>query len=451
MTHHAETENYSMLKLFVKEDQTIDNDRVFESIIKFLKREDIILSVYLQRVDASIDENLSVVTDAIEVLSYGSYIVVTAVGEGRDIEKISKWLADNCGDGIITVEKPEILFLNKTRKLMVLKKLTAEKIMTANVFHIFENTRLSEIIKLIYDKKIRFLPVLNQKTKEVKGIITEGDLIKNSLIPIKTRFWGMRNLKTGEFNELIDNIRQYDHIIAYDIMKSGEIFSVAPGAKITDIILKMNKNRLKRILVIDDERKFTGIISRLDIFRALSSKALPEGISTEENGGDISPKDDIVERAEADHLAAGIKKFIDYKFEPVTLKTKIVKIIEMIDPGEFTFIPVVDENKIFKGVITDSQLFSFKTTAAPGKNIFRKIFNMFIKETEFVNLEVDMSLTAEDIMKPVENNYLSEDSPLGYALNKMIGENLKMIAVTNEILEFKGVISRRNIIRNLIN
>ena len=325
MTHHAqEAENYSILKLFVREDQTIGNDRIFESILRFLKKEDISLSVYLQRTNASIDENLSVATDAIEVLSYGSYVIITAVGGGNDIEKISRWLADNCGDGIIAVEKPEITFLNKTRKLMALKKLTAENIMTRGVLHIFENTRLSEIIKLIYDKKTRFLPVLDEITGEVSGIITEGDLIKNSLIPIKTKFWGMRNIKAGEFDELIDGIRQYDHIIACDIMKSGEIFSVAPETKITDIILKMNKNKLKRILVIDGDRKFRGIISRLDIFRALSSKAPLEGLQAQNGSrGGTSENSDILGRAEADHLAAGIRKFIDYKFKTVALKTNI--------------------------------------------------------------------------------------------------------------------------------
>lgn len=449
MTFHAD---HSMLRLFVRETETIGNEKLFDAIINFLKRENIFLNVFFQKNNASIDENYSITTDSIEVLSYGAYLTVTFVGETDDIEKLSGWLKNNCNDGIIAIEKPGIVFLNKLRNLISAQKLTAAKIMKRDVVCVNESASVTEVIRLIYESKIRFLPVLDEKTGCVKGVITEGDLIKSSLLPLKTKLFGTHDLDMAEFGELIENLKRHGHIIAFDVMRSGPVYSVPPDAGLKDIIFTMNKYRLKRIMVVENGQKPVGIISRFDIFKAVVS-AVSSTAPTAEAAAEINAagESDLSRPQQKECPAGDIKKFIDCGYKAITMNTRLDKIIEKIDASEFTFIPVIDEYRILKGIITDRELFSFKPEPSPEQNIFKKIYNVFFKKSADARLGLNLNLTAGDIMKEARYLCTKENASFVETLNRMINENLKMIIVVDEKFEYKGIVSRRNIIRNIIN
>lgn len=439
-------ENYSLLKLIIRESETIENGRVFYSILKFIKKNDLNLNLYSQKADSSIDENYSITDSAIEVLSFGMYLIITVIGEDGDIEKLAGWLGEKCNDGIMTVEKPRITFLNKLKRSMAIRKLTAENIMSRDVVMVHENTRISDIISLLYDRKVRFLPVLDESSGRVKGIITEGDLIKKSFLPLKIKLFRTHDQDMRKFDELIKNIKKNDEITAAGIMRTDEIHSVAPGTKIDNVILKMNKHKLKRILVVDDGQKLQGIITRYDIFRSISSGAKPG----EGKAGGAARGAEKCPGEKGGATDGGIKKFIDYRFEAVSRETKLDRIIEKINASELTFIPVVDENNYVVGIITDDEIFSFKTKSGQTENIFAKISSYFFKRENPVNLEFDLNLTAGAIMKDIGGDTLCEDASFDVALGRMLEQNIKMAVITDRDSKYRGVISRRNIIRNLI-
>lgn len=145
----------------------------------------------------------------------------------------------------------------------------AKDIMTKEVVTISEDDTVEVVAKVLNEKGISGLPVVDEDNK-VKGIITEGDLIRRvskisgpSSIEILGAIIPLQRKK-----DFIDKLNKYMGYLVKDMM-TKDVITISGDAEIEEIATLMVREKIKRIPVVDDEKRLIGIVSRRDIMKNL--------------------------------------------------------------------------------------------------------------------------------------------------------------------------------------
>lgn len=128
--------------------------------------------------------------------------------------------------------------------------------MTRDVVTITPETTLPEAHRLMTEKRIRRLPVVQDD--RLVGIITRGDV---------------RGAEPSEATSL--SIWELNYLLAQlsiDEIMTTEVVTVAPETTIRDAAQLMLDNKISGLPVVDEENRVVGIITESDIFRLVASQ-----------------------------------------------------------------------------------------------------------------------------------------------------------------------------------
>jgi len=171
-------------------------------------------------------------------------------------------------------------------------------VMTPNVVSVTADLTVVEVAKLMLDRRISAVPVIDGSEKVV-GVISEGDLIRRpELDTDKPRSRWLRFFMSDE-----DRARDYvktHGLRARDVM-SQPVVSVSPDATLTDVVNLMTARRIKRVIVLE-HGKLVGVITRSDLLRMLHAReAMPtEGVPQD----DASIREQILKTIDGQGWAA---------------------------------------------------------------------------------------------------------------------------------------------------
>ena len=151
--------------------------------------------------------------------------------------------------------------------------LRARDLMTPDVITVPPETPVLAIARLLADRGISAVAVVNAEGKAV-GLVTEADLIR--------RLAGEDDAKPGWFASLFGNperdAERYARthgVTATDIMTT-ELITVDPDALASAVAHIMEDKGIRRVLVTQEGR-LKGIVSRADLLRALVAPPPAEG------------------------------------------------------------------------------------------------------------------------------------------------------------------------------
>ncbi len=136
--------------------------------------------------------------------------------------------------------------------IKTLKNELVKKWMTPNVVFIAPDTRLSEAHRLMSEKNIRRLPVV-QKGQLLVGIVTRSDV--RGAEPS-----GATSLSIWEVSYLLANLRIEEIMTRNPVTVSAET-TISEAARI------MMEKKIGGLPVVDDTGRLAGIITESDIFR----------------------------------------------------------------------------------------------------------------------------------------------------------------------------------------
>lgn len=141
----------------------------------------------------------------------------------------------------------------------------ARDLMTPDVVTVPPETPVMAMARLLADRGISAVPVVDAEGK-VLGIVTEADLIR--------RLAGEEDKPTSWFGALFaDPASQAERyarthgVTARDLM-TEKVVSVTPDTTAAHIAQMMEKQNIRRVIVVENE-KLKGIVSRADLLRAL--------------------------------------------------------------------------------------------------------------------------------------------------------------------------------------
>jgi len=145
----------------------------------------------------------------------------------------------------------------------------AKELMTSEVITVSEDTPVSEAARLMTEKHISGLPVLNPR-RELVGIVCESDIIDQSKqLHLPTVFNLMGNIVFLESSRKLEKeLKKMAGLLCRDIM-SAPVQTVAPDTPMEKIATLMAERHVHSIPVVEG-KTLKGIIGKKDLVRALA-------------------------------------------------------------------------------------------------------------------------------------------------------------------------------------
>lgn len=153
----------------------------------------------------------------------------------------------------------------------------ARDVMTRNVVTVTPETSVSEIARLLLEKRISGVPVVDADGRLV-GIVSEGDLVRRLEDEDGSgRSWWLGLLATPE--ERAEAYVRAHGRRAADVMTKN-VISVTPDTPIAAVARLLEERHIKRVPVVENG-KLVGIVSRADLLRAIAARQ-PEAASPDD-------------------------------------------------------------------------------------------------------------------------------------------------------------------------
>ena len=146
--------------------------------------------------------------------------------------------------------------------------LNVKDLMTREVMTVAPDMSVKDAAKLLFEKEISGLPVVSPDNKII-GMITEKDLIAMALPNYLE--------KLGDFDFILDEepfikkIADADKVKVKDIMRK-DVLCVSEDTPIPEVARLMIIKKVRRIPVLDKDKKLAGIIARADIVKEIAKK-----------------------------------------------------------------------------------------------------------------------------------------------------------------------------------
>ena len=142
----------------------------------------------------------------------------------------------------------------------------AADVMTNEVITVGEDASVQEAAKLLAEHGISAVPVVD-RDKRVVGMVSEGDLLHRAETGTeRRRAWWLEMVAST--NQLAGEYVKSHSGSVKDVMKC-DVISVTEETTVADIAILLETNRIKRVLVLRDDR-LVGIVSRAYLVRALA-------------------------------------------------------------------------------------------------------------------------------------------------------------------------------------
>lgn len=154
----------------------------------------------------------------------------------------------------------------------------AEDIMTRQVVTIAPETTVEAAARLMLDRRISGLPVVDT-AGAVVGLVTEGDLLRRAETGTDRQHSPWLALLLGPGRLARDYVQTHGRQ-CHEVM-TRRVVSVTPDTLVAEVVHAMEHHRIKRLPVVKDGR-LVGIVSRANLLKALTdvlSAPTPRAVS----------------------------------------------------------------------------------------------------------------------------------------------------------------------------
>jgi CBS domain-containing protein len=151
---------------------------------------------------------------------------------------------------------------------------TAKDIMTAPVTSATEDQSLKEVLELLARERFSGVPVVDKNGKAV-GVISDTDIIRYSqqlsVIPLSNLSGWISPY--AEISDLASMRKGVDllHKTTVSQVMTKKIYTILQDASASDVAKLMNRRKINRVPVVDENGKLVGIITRADIVQCMAN------------------------------------------------------------------------------------------------------------------------------------------------------------------------------------
>jgi len=149
-----------------------------------------------------------------------------------------------------------------------INEMKAKDVMTKEITKVNPSTGIREIYGLFCKQNLGGVPVVDRESRIV-GMVTKTELLE-VLVPdyfdLVADFLFIDDF--GALEERLESIPSLELFIAEDLMVR-DVITINQDASLMKAPALMDKYNVRRLPVVDDDKKLVGIITRMDICKAL--------------------------------------------------------------------------------------------------------------------------------------------------------------------------------------
>ncbi len=190
----------------------------------------------------------------------------------------------------------------------------AADIMTTDVVTIGKEASVPEAIQLMLDHHISGLPVVDRQNRLI-GIVTEGDFLRRAELDTERQRPRWLEYVLSDAALVGDYVKSHARVV--EAVMTEDVVTVAENASLAEVVNLMERLRVKRLPVIR-AGKLAGIVSRVDVMRALS--AIIRRPDEEPHPDDAELKRRVLAELERHHWFQSLHTGIEVQGGVVTLR-----------------------------------------------------------------------------------------------------------------------------------
>ena len=412
------------VSVYIGEDDHTQGKPLYMAILEYLKREGAAGATVVRGL-AGFGAHSQIHTANIITLSADLPIKVEWVDVAERVERLLPQVRQMVNDGLITVDEVEVVQYAAGRWPDPLDQ-PVHNVMRNEVLTVGPDTPVDQVVTLLLHRGYRSLPVIDEE-RRLLGIITDGDLLRRA--NIYTRLTLQSALAPAQLQAELAELQSQAKRAA-DIM-TKEVATVHAEEPVRRAVAEMVERNVKRLPVVDETGRLAGLISRVDVLRAVEYHA---------DGGEIT----------ADRLPSGttIADLMYRDVPTVGPQAQLEEIIRALETSRRRRAVVIDTDRHVLGIITDGDLIR-RSRHAEHPNLQRRLRNLVTGYRDVGVALPDAGETAVNLMSaPVET--VSEDTSLTEALRLMLARKIKRIPVVDANGQLIGLLGRASVLRGLL-
>ncbi len=145
--------------------------------------------------------------------------------------------------------------------------LKARDIMTADVIAVYPETSVEEVAALLIKHRISGIPVID-KDRRVLGVVSESDIIYKEIHRDPELLEKIGGIVLPAYRQTVKKGET-----AGEVMTAPPVIA-SPETPIEELVALITEKRIKRVIIVDKDRRLSGIVSRIDIVRTIEKVAL---------------------------------------------------------------------------------------------------------------------------------------------------------------------------------
>lgn len=412
----------SKVTIYIGESDRHGNKPLYMAILELLKAEDCAGATVVRGL-AGFGAHSRIRTATIVDLAADLPLIVQWVDDPARVARVMPRLVEMVTEGLITCEEVEVLTYGHRELRALHAAAPVRDVMSREVRSVTADTPVAEAIEMLIGKVYRALPVVDAE-RRVVGILTDGDLLARLDLPDASL---QRELTEAELNRELALLRDSGQTVA-DLMVSP-VITVTEDAPIADAVRIMTERGIKRLPVVDHKGQLVGMVSRVDVLRALAQPPMREAS----------------ERTPQPGTHAKVADVMLTQVQTVRSDAKLNKIVELLVSTAERRVVVVDAQRHVLGIITDGDLLK-RATADERAGILqalgRRLPGSRPAALALARRTADEVMTAQPVT-------VTAETPLLEALRLLLQHKVKRLPVVDGEGRLVGLVGRGQILQAL--
>jgi CBS domain-containing protein len=418
--------DYSIICIYASEDARWQGQPLPEALMHLLGQSKVPARCLVTRAMAGSYEDGEMASARVEVLSFNMPLKIEIVLPSPEVAELLPRVTEMVDQGIVGVSEMRMV-AHKVRQHLIPRHLKVRDVMTLDPMRGRPDWPLSQALEVLLNNDFSGLPVVDQEDRPV-GILTDGDLVYRAGIPLRVRL--MSQFSDQEIGPLKQSLvgQPVSGVMTSPVVTVGQEQDLHEAA---DIMLK---HGLRRLPVIDDGGVLRGILSRVDIFKAISQHA-PDSrdlaqrgiaIANPRRAGDIMLKD----------------------IPTVAPETPLKLVIELLGNSAVERVAVLDPEGRLLGLISDQAMLGAFSKHKEGlwDYLMSKISP---PDDDHRHAELIRHYRATLAGQVMDRDFASvgEDTPLEEAARLLTEKRIKRLPVLDSRGRLRGILSREVLLR----
>jgi len=392
------------------------------AILEMLRQEDC-AGATVTRALAGFGAHSRIHTASLVDLSADLPLVIEWVDSPARVERVMPRLREMVAEGLITVHDVEVVTYSHRRLRELPAQAPVRDVMRREVHSVTKDTSLAEAVELLVDKVYRTLPVIDGEGRVV-GILTDGDLLKRAgLLATSVQ----RELTDAELRQHLSELRRAD--VTVGGVMTTPVVTVSDETTVAEAVQRMAERDVKRLPVVDLKGRLLGIISRVDVLRALAQPPVAE----------------LPRRSPQPGRNALVGEVMMTSVPTVKEDASLVEVVDLLVGTAQRRVIVIDDERRVAGIITDGDLLK-RATHAERTGILQSLTErMPVGRPAGFHLR---QRKARDLMTSAAV-CVHPDTPLLDALSLLLEHRIKRLPVVDEQGRLVGLLGRGGVLQAL--